>query len=35
MYIPCSGIPNKDVSLYRLVTTRHMKNGVTAFVTPF
>ena len=34
MYIPCSAIPNKDVSLSHLVTPRHMKNGVTAFVTP-
>ena len=35
MYIPCSAIPNKDVSLRRIATIMHIKNGVTAFVTPF
>ena len=35
MCVPFSCIPNKDGSLRRFATILYMKNGVTAFVTPF
>ena len=35
MCVPFSCVPNKADSLRRFATILHMKNGVTAFITPF